>query len=244
MILTETSRLDERVTELRMQHGMTGYGAYSWLVDMLYQNGGSMPCSYKSLAYDMHLDDGAELVRSVVEDFGLFVLADGQFASPEVTQLLKSAKAKKAADARWGAKEHVECEKKSAQEDEKPKAVQLSMFEEEVPPQPQKAPIAQPDNTEEAITEDKKKKRTEFTPPTIQEIEEYCRSEGIQLDADAFWHYYESQGWMVGKNKMKKWKSAIRTWQRNNYGNKRTTIIGANPISTGSIPKDQHFEDF
>jgi hypothetical protein len=51
-----------------------------------------------------------------------------------------------------------------------------------------------------------------FTPPTIEEIEEYAPD----LDAVAFWNFYESKGWMVGKNKMKKWKSAIVTWRRNN----------------------------
>jgi hypothetical protein len=35
------------------------------------------------------------------------------------------------------------------------------------------------------------------------------------VDADAFVDFYESKGWLVGKNKMKDWKAAVRTWERN-----------------------------
>ena len=36
------------------------------------------------------------------------------------------------------------------------------------------------------------------------------------MDAERFVDYYTSNGWMVGKNKMKDWKAAVRTWERNN----------------------------
>jgi hypothetical protein len=34
-------------------------------------------------------------------------------------------------------------------------------------------------------------------------------------ESERFYHYYESNGWMIGKNKMKCWKSAIVTWKKN-----------------------------
>lgn len=57
-----------------------------------------------------------------------------------------------------------------------------------------------------------KKKR--FTPPTIDEVKEYCRERNNNVDAQRFVDYYTSNGWKVGKNPMKDWKAAVRTWER------------------------------
>ena len=54
--------------------------------------------------------------------------------------------------------------------------------------------------------------RTTFKPPSVEEVEAYCLEKGYSVDAERFVNYYESIGWMVGKNKMKKWKSAVATW--------------------------------
>lgn len=58
-------------------------------------------------------------------------------------------------------------------------------------------------------------KHEKFIKPTIEEIKSYCLEKGISLDAEKFYYYYESKGWMIGKNKMKSWKAAIMTWKRN-----------------------------
>ena len=57
-----------------------------------------------------------------------------------------------------------------------------------------------------------------FIIPTILEIQEYCNEANIGIDTIKFFNYYESNGWQVGKNKMKDWKAAVRNWERNNYG--------------------------
>ena len=49
-------------------------------------------------------------------------------------------------------------------------------------------------------------KRKRFDPPTIEDCFLYCQDKD---EAEKFWHYYESNGWKVGKNKMKNWKSAL-----------------------------------
>lgn len=53
-----------------------------------------------------------------------------------------------------------------------------------------------------------------FTPPTLENVIEYCREKGYNVDAERFIDFYESKGWMVGKNKMKDWKAAVRNWGR------------------------------
>ena len=69
---------------------------------------------------------------------------------------------------------------------------------------------------ENVNVKDKEKeiKRKRFTPPTTQEVEAYCLEKGYTVDADRFIDFYESKGWMIGKNQMKDWKAAVRNWNR------------------------------
>ena len=63
--------------------------------------------------------------------------------------------------------------------------------------------------------EENNKKTSKFTPPTIDEVKAHCSDKGIDLDAESFCAHYESNGWLVGKNKMKSWTAAITTWTKN-----------------------------
>lgn len=53
-----------------------------------------------------------------------------------------------------------------------------------------------------------------FTPPTYEQVSTYCKERNNTVDAERFYDFYESKGWMVGKNKMKDWKAAVRNWER------------------------------
>ena len=53
-----------------------------------------------------------------------------------------------------------------------------------------------------------------FTPPAVGDVAEYCSQNGYKVNAESFVDFYESKGWMVGKNKMKDWKASVRTWVR------------------------------
>lgn len=57
------------------------------------------------------------------------------------------------------------------------------------------------------------KTATRFTPPTLEEVAAYCRERGNKIDPQHFVNYYTSNGWMVGKNKMKDWRAAVRNWE-------------------------------
>jgi hypothetical protein len=59
----------------------------------------------------------------------------------------------------------------------------------------------------------KNKKITSFQKPTIEQVEEYMKERGMSNYASRFHNFYESKGWMVGKNKMKDWKAAVRNWE-------------------------------
>jgi hypothetical protein len=58
-----------------------------------------------------------------------------------------------------------------------------------------------------------------FQIPTIEEIKNYCIERKNTVDFEKFFAHYESNGWMVGRNKMKDWKAAIRYWERTDQGN-------------------------
>ena len=65
-------------------------------------------------------------------------------------------------------------------------------------------------------------KAKRFTPPTLEEVTAYCIERGNSIDPQHFIDHYTSNGWLVGKNKMKDWKAAVRTWEKNGYSNKST----------------------
>ena len=58
-------------------------------------------------------------------------------------------------------------------------------------------------------------KEKRFAPPTLENVSEYCLEMGYtNVDAARFIDFYTSNGWMVGKNRMKDWKAAVRNWDR------------------------------
>lgn len=65
---------------------------------------------------------------------------------------------------------------------------------------------------------EKPQKLKRFKRPTAEEVREYARENGYAVDADRFIAFYDSNGWKVGKNPMKDWKAAVRTWHARDGG--------------------------
>ena len=59
-----------------------------------------------------------------------------------------------------------------------------------------------------------KKTPRRFAKPSVEEVQAYCDERDNGVDARSFVDFYESKGWMVGKNPMKDWKAAVRTWEQ------------------------------
>lgn len=69
-----------------------------------------------------------------------------------------------------------------------------------------------------------------FTPPSIEEVTEYCNSRGNSVDPESFINFYESKGWKVGNSPMKDWKACVRTWEKRGivkYGTRPPTKLNA-----------------
>ena len=73
------------------------------------------------------------------------------------------------------------------------------------------------------IDKDIKKQRVVFEKPTLSELKTYMLEIGMADVSEKWFDYYESNGWLVGKNKMKNWRAAVRTWKNNNLSNNVTT---------------------
>lgn len=52
-----------------------------------------------------------------------------------------------------------------------------------------------------------------FTPPTVEDVAAYVSEKGYHVNAERFVSFYQQKGWMVGKNRMKDWKAAVRNWE-------------------------------
>lgn len=68
----------------------------------------------------------------------------------------------------------------------------------------------------DTVTKTNKDNKGRFTPPTLEEVQAYCNERGNKVDPARFIDFYESKGWMIGKNKMKDWKASVRTWEMRN----------------------------
>ena len=90
--------------------------------------------------------------------------------------------------------------------------------------------VSRTDHIEENFAYNNKKNNNKkynniFIKPTLEEVSDYCKERNNNIDPNKFIDYYESKGWMIGKNKMKDWKAAIRLWERN----QRSVVVESIP---------------
>lgn len=75
------------------------------------------------------------------------------------------------------------------------------------------AKIAVSDSVSVSVS-DKDIKRSRFTPPSLDDVSNYVKDKGYNVDPEAFIDFYTSKGWKIGKDTMKDWRAAVRTWAR------------------------------
>lgn len=98
------ARTDEKIKRLLVKHSMLGYGVYWAIVENLYNNTNVLQLDYDSISYELHTD--IEVIKSVINDFGLFVIIENGFSSNSVQRRIdernaKSIKAKESINKRW-----------------------------------------------------------------------------------------------------------------------------------------------
>ena len=111
------------------------------------------------------------------------------------------------------AKEAIECNKNKNKNKEKEEDI-----EKEIP-----------------LKGDKEKAQKRFSPPTIEEVAEYCRERGNNVNPQRFVNFYESKGWKVGNQPMKDWKASVRYWEQQDKEN-----TGSNVRQMPTVPAQNY----
>lgn len=98
------ARNDPKLINLQIKHGMTGIGVFWCIIEMLFEEGGELPLEYERIAFALRTD--TNVIKSVIEDFGLFIIEENMLSSVSVLKRIeirneKSLKAKESANHRW-----------------------------------------------------------------------------------------------------------------------------------------------
>lgn len=198
------ARNDAKLDRVRMKYGMEGYGLYWYCLELI---GASV--EPHNLTFELEHD--AELIAhrtgihsERVQEMMAYMIEQGLFESSVVENKII-----------------VTCMKMRVRADEYTLKV-LRTLESNRLSQESISTVSR-HGTDKVPSKRIEEKRREsigrFTPPTIKEIAEYVQEKNYSVDAERFWNFYESKNWMVGKNKMKKWKSAVANWNSNGQSN-------------------------
>lgn len=187
------------------QLGLEAYGIFWMLIETLRDQQDHVYPVANIPALARRYNTSAEKVRTVVYNYQLFTVKDDLiFFSESLNrrmQILETKRIKRSEAgrlgnaARWG----------TSQTDRNA----ITMRSQCIASKVNKSKVYKKDNTE--------RKKVAFSPPTLSDVEEYVRNNGYtSVNPQTFINYYTSVGWMVGKNKMKDWRAAVRTWNSKN----------------------------
>ena len=82
-----------------------------------------------------------------------------------------------------------------------------------------------------------------FTPPTLDEVKSYCQERENGVDPERFFDFYSAKGWMIGKNRMKDWKAAVRAWEKDSTPGRKEIAPEWMKRHAGRVKADQMNED-
>jgi uncharacterized protein YdaU (DUF1376 family) len=190
------ARSDPKIKRLIAKHGMQGYGIYWGIVEDLYNNANALPTQYDVIAFDMRCEE--KVVKSIVNDFGLFAFNGESFGSPSVGRRLdernkRSASARESANARW--------EKEKERSERNANAVQ-----------PHSGRNAK---GKERKGKEIKEKESKMSPPTLNDMETYFNEKGYSKQhAKKVFDYYTEGGWKDSEGRpVRSWKQkCISVW--------------------------------
>ena len=174
---------------------------YRRILDHYYLHESPIINDLPAVARHIKMRDSEEVIKSVLTEF--FELRGEYWHSTRADKEIaayasKSEKARKSAGSRWSNANamRTQCEGNATVECER-NATNTNT------------------NTNTNIVK-AKTTRKKFVKPEPQEVADYAKSIGFELDGEHFVAYYQTRGWKVGKDLMVDWKSAVVTWKRNN----------------------------
>lgn len=178
---------------------MLEHGAYTLLLDSCYDRE-RFPTKEEAIEWCWaRTDEEIKAVEFVLSRF--FILEDGIYIQHRIQEEIEAYHAKALKN------------KEIAIERENKRKTNRTRIVHEPPPNQEPLTINQ-----EPIKENRAKK---FAPPSLRDVTNYCIERGNKIDPGRFISYYEANGWMVGRNKMKDWKAAIRNWETRGNANEQ-----------------------
>lgn len=210
------ARHDRKLKRVIKELGVEGYGIYFMLLEVLREQ---VDFRYPLEDLDLLADEfgtSEQKIRTVICNYKLFDVDENEnFFSIKLVFYLqpyieKSQRARDAANLRWSnAKLQIE---------HKTDANAYANAE-----QMQSDSNADAMQGEYSKGEETKIKENSgrFTPPTLEEVSDYCLERKNGVDPQRFIDYNQSKGWIIGKSKMKDWKAAVRTWEQKENKNVR-----------------------
>ncbi len=169
--------------------------AYRRMLDWCYLHESPLPKDKKDIARLIRMRTHCDCIANVLREF-FDKDKNGDYINKRVFLEInstneKSSKARDAANSRWA---------------------KASLDANALQPQSERNATQDP----LPKTQDPLPKKKGFAPPSQKEVEQYCTEKNYLIDAESFICFYESKGWMIGKNKMKSWKAAVTTWSKRN----------------------------
>lgn len=198
--LHDTSAFDdEKVTELFINFGYEGVGLFYVVLEKLAKQ--EKPVKTEVLKKQLRIGKKLEKCWKFMEEIGIISSNNGETFNKQLLnfsekyQIKKEKTRKKVSE--WREKQEI--------------AETVTSYKDECnPPKVKKSKVNEIDN-----------KLKKFIKPELIEISDYCLDRKNSVDANKFFNYYESNGWQVGKNKMKDWRAAVRTWEANDVNPKQ-----------------------
>ncbi len=242
------SRTDDKIKALNRKHGMLGYGIFWAIVEDLYNNANALHLDCDGIAFDLRTDK--DVVNSIINDFGLFVIDGEKFGSLSVQKRIdernsKSNKARESAYKRWTQSEGNTNAMQTHSESNTIKEIKGNEIEDKKNGAVLQTAQSQPVVLEEGFKKkiDRKKK---FVAPVLAELEKYFvdatkgkwRPEFSKHQAQKMFAHYGGNGWVQNKDKpIVDWKKAADGWiLRTDPGDQK---IGTTPVAN-EAPKTEN----
>lgn len=162
-------------------------------------------------------DATCKAVAELLVDSGLWEEADGGYLVHDYADYQPSKEEVMAERDRW--KERKQRSRDGMSRRDSTRDSTIESHRSHTPPVPVPVPVPVPEKEKEEEentgTATRSPRAPRFVPPTLEDVQAYCDERRNTVDPEAWMAHYEANGWRVGRNPMKSWKAAVRTWERN-----------------------------
>ena len=93
------------------------------------------------------------------------------------------------------------------------------------------ADISKQSKVEKSKVNKNRGSKAEFTPPTLEEVKEYCKERKSKIDAERFFNYYEANGW----SNIVDWKAKLRSWETNGIDKQTSTSFDVDDVFSRAL---------